>query len=118
MDAPVVPGQTHPRKQEIIKDALPRVLQGHRLADIAKDHGVSKQSLNAWLVGLGDEYQEIRQQYIEYKLATSEEMLVDADDALSLARARELMRHSQWLAERRARAQYGVQPLAHAGGDV
>ncbi len=55
---------------------------------------------------------------MDQKIANADMALEDADDQLALARAREQLRSAQWLAERRDRARYGVQPVAHAGGDV
>jgi hypothetical protein len=98
-------------RDEIIKDALGRI-ETETLHDIATSHGISKQALNAWLTALGPEYQEQRERIIDAKLASAEAELERAgkkeqeegnipSGQLSLARAREILRSAQWLAERR-----------------
>ncbi len=45
------------RKQLILEDAKERILKNHTLEQIAKTHGITKRTLNSWLMSLGDEYQ-------------------------------------------------------------
>ncbi len=108
----------HPKKDLILTEATQRIIEGHTLAQIAKDHGITSRTLHTWLSGLGDEYIEIRQLWIDNMLAEAGEELEDATDQFQLARGRELFRRACFYAERRDRARYGVQPVAQAGGDV
>lgn len=97
------------RKREIIEDALPRILDGHTLEQIATTYGITGRTLHTWLMSLGDEYQSLRQYLIDSKLAESSEAIDTAKDQLQLARAREQFRVASWYAERRDRARYGQQ---------
>lgn len=108
----------HPAKGRILEDAKERILEGHTLAQIAKDHGITSRTLNTWLSSLGDEYLELRQAWLDNMLAEAGEALESADDQFPLARARELFKRACWYAERRDRARYGVQPVSGQGGDV
>lgn len=101
-----IPAET---KQAILEDAKVRILEGHTLQEIAEDHGVSKRTLNTWLIALGDEYQEIRQAWIDNMLSEAKEAIDSADEQLPLARAREQWKAATWYAERRDRARYGQQ---------
>lgn len=96
-------------KQSIIEDAKTRILQGHTLLEIATDNGVDKKTLNTWLMALGEEYQAIRQAWIDSMLSEAKEGIDNADDQFPLARAREQWKAATWYAERRDRARYGVQ---------
>jgi len=48
------------RKELILADAKERILKNHTLEQIAKSHGITKRTLNSWLMSLGDEYQKLR----------------------------------------------------------
>jgi hypothetical protein len=48
-------------KQTILEDAKKRILKNHSSEQIAKSHGITKRTLNTWLMTPGDEYQELRQ---------------------------------------------------------
>ena len=43
------------RKQLILEDAKERSLKNHTLEQIAKSHGITKRTLNAWLMSMGEE---------------------------------------------------------------
>jgi len=45
------------RKQLILEDAKERILKNHTLEQIAKTQGITKRTLNSWLMSLGDESQ-------------------------------------------------------------
>ena len=96
-------------KQAILEDAKTRIINGETLEEIASSHGVSKRTLNTWLVSLGDEYAELRQAWIDNMLREAKEGIDNADDQFPLARAREQWKAATWYAERRDRARYGVQ---------
>lgn len=109
----------NPHRDQIVRSALGEILEGKTLQQIAIGHGVTKQTLNHWLMALGDEYQDLRDAYIDSRLMAAEEAITEAADQHSLAQARELLRHSQWMAERRSRSRYGVQAVTgQAGGEV
>ncbi len=112
--APVPPD----RKQTVILDALARVADGHRLIDIAQDHGITKQTLNTWLTGLGEEYKALRDAYIDSQIADAMESIDSANDAFALARAREQFKARSWYAERRDRQRYGVQQSQNSVSDL
>jgi transposase-like protein len=65
-------------KQLILEDAKERILKNHTLEQIAKTHGITKRTLNTWLMSLGEEYQELRQLCIDNMLA---EALEEIDNA-------------------------------------
>ncbi len=52
------------RKKLILEDAKKRILKNHTLEQIAKTHGITKRTLNTWLMSLGDEYQELRHPFL------------------------------------------------------
>ena len=53
------------RKQLVLKDAIDRILKNHTLKQIAKSHGITKHTLNTWLMSLGEEYQELRRVWVD-----------------------------------------------------
>jgi len=61
------------RKELILKDAKKRILLNHTLEEIAVKHGISKRTLNKWLMSLGEEHQELRQLCIDNMLAEATE---------------------------------------------
>lgn len=99
------------KRAEILEDAKKQILAGRSMRDIAKDHGISKRTLDYWCANLGDEYQALRQLWVDNMLAEAGELLEDTDESgnagLRLARARELWKRATWYAERRDRARYG-----------
>jgi hypothetical protein len=98
-------------KQAILEDAKVRILQGDTLRQIATDHSIDKKTLNTWLMALGDEYQELRQAWIDTMLREAKDGIDNADDQFPLARAREQWKAATWYAERRDRNRYGVQGI-------
>lgn len=101
------------RRSTIIRDALRAIEDAHEtVADIAARHGITRHTLQTWLLGLGEEYAQIRARWLDSLLAESEQALLQAADPLALARAREHRRATEWYAERRDRARYGDQPVA------
>ena len=75
------------RKELILADAKERILKNHTLEQIAKTHGITKRTLNTWLMSLGDEYQELRQLCIDNMLAEALEEIDSATEHFPLARA-------------------------------
>jgi hypothetical protein len=95
------------RKELILADAKERILKNHTLEQIAKTHGITKRTLNTWLMSLGDEYQELRQLCIDNMLAEALEEIDNATDNFPLARANSKWRAATWYAERRDQQRYG-----------
>jgi len=95
------------RKERILEDAKNRILKNHTLEQIAKSHGITKRTLNTWLMSLGDEYQELRQLCIDNMLAEALEEIDNATDNFPLARANSKWRAATWYAERRDQQRYG-----------
>ncbi|MCH8014925.1 MAG: hypothetical protein IH823_09175 [Candidatus Dadabacteria bacterium] len=95
------------RKELILADAKERILENHTLEQIAKTHGITKRTLNTWLMSLGDEYQELRQLCIDNMLAEALEEIDNSDSNFPLARANSKWRAATWYAERRDQQRYG-----------
>jgi transposase-like protein len=90
------------RKELILADAKERILKNHTLEQIAKTHGITKRTLNTWLMSLGDEYQELRQLCIDNMLAEALEEIDNSDSNFPLAR--ELKVESSYLVCRKKRS--------------
>ncbi len=95
------------RKELILADAKERILKNHTLEQIAKTHGITKRTLNTWLMSLGDEYQELRQLCIDNMLAEALDEIDNSDSNFPLARANSKWRAATWYAERRDQQRYG-----------
>jgi len=95
------------RKERILEDAKNRILKNHTLEQIAKSHGITKRTLNTWLMSLGDEYQELRQLCIDNMLAEALDEIDNATEHFPLARANSKWRAATWYAERRDQQRYG-----------
>ena len=96
------------QRQQVVSDALARTVDGDTLADIAADHGVTVQTLHAWLSATGDEYRELRQAWLDSMLARGAVAIDASTDQFELARAREQWKYATWYAERRDPARYGA----------
>ncbi len=96
------------RKELILEDAKERILKNHTLEQIAKTHGITKRTLNTWLMSLGEEYQELRQLCIDNMLAEALEEIDNSDSNFPLARANSKWRAATWYAERRDQQRYGA----------
>ena len=83
------------------QSVLERYMAGETTNTIAKDYGVTRQGLSWWLRSIAEEDWKQAQviQALERK-DKAEEGLDTANDALSLARAREQLRGAQWELER------------------
>lgn len=80
-------------KQSIIE----QVAQGIRLADIAEQLGITRQAISLALTD-DPEYQAAQLNHHAARIDKGERMMEDANDALSLARARELHKAYSWRA--------------------
>jgi transposase-like protein len=90
-------------KAYILEDCKARILAGHTLDEIAADHSVTSRTLRHWLSALGDEYKDLREQWIDNMLADATEAIESADDQFPLARAVARLKAVQWYVERRDR---------------
>ena len=95
------------RKELILADAKERILKNHTLEQIAKSHGITKRTLNTWLMSLGEEYQKLRQFCIDNMLAEALEEIDNSDSNFPLARANSKWKAATWYAERRDQQRYG-----------
>jgi len=95
------------RKKLILEDAKKRILKNHTLEQIAKTHGITKRTLNTWLMSLGDEYQELRQLCIDNMLAEALDEIDNSESNFPLARANSKWKAATWYAERRDQQRYG-----------
>lgn len=97
------------RREAIVEAAKRDILAGKTIDQIASEHGIAHSTLEYWLSALGDEYQELRDAWLDGMLIEAGTLLKEAPDALGLARARELWKRATWYAERRSRARYGIE---------
>jgi hypothetical protein len=89
-------------KQAIIN----RLATGERLKDIAHDYGITSQAISLELADDPD-YKQAMLLSVDAKLDKREEELELCSDQLTFSRARELLSHARWQAERIHRAKYG-----------
>ena len=94
------------KKLAVIKGLGHALLTGETLESYAGKHEVSVRTLKYWCAQLGDEYKDIRRQWLDAKLVDAEQMMVDASDPFKLAKGRELFRAAIFYAERRDPERY------------
>lgn len=79
---------------------LERIRSGDRLIDIAADLGLSSHAAIINALGNDPEYQDARKVAVETRMEKRESDLEVAGDSVTVARARELLSHARWRAER------------------
>lgn len=79
---------------------LDRIAKGHYLTDIAKDLGLATHSAISNYLSHDPEYVAARLAGTKVRLEQRERELQDAPDSVTVARARELLSHARWRAER------------------
>jgi hypothetical protein len=94
------------RKAEILAALKTELMSGGTMESIAHKYEVSARTLSYWCAQLGDEYREIRKQWLDAKLVDAEVMMLEASDPFKLAKGRELFRAASWYAERRDPERY------------
>ena len=94
------------RKAEVLKSLKAELLSGGTLESIANKYQIAIRTLSYWCAQLGDEYREIRKQWLDAKLVNAETMMYEATDPFKLAKGRELFRAASWYAERRDPERY------------
>ena len=112
-------GALNPLKAADPKDVLDRVLNEESTKDIAKSFGVTRSALNQWLLSTAETEWKAAQVVRAYKRKEEAEDEMDsAEDALSLARARERLRAAQWDLERVCRRIYGQDHVGQVAAAV
>ena len=92
----------------LIHGVLARYLEDEELEDIATDVGVSHTGLYQAIVKYApDEWVSAQGSRALMQMQSAEKELMGARDMLAVARAREILRSSQWKAERTLRRLYG-----------
>jgi hypothetical protein len=91
------------RKPEILE----RLANGHRLIDIAADLGLKTHSAIVNVLADDPEYRAAREVGALVRIETRETEMESADDSVTVARARELLSHARWRAEREFPARWG-----------
>jgi len=88
-------------RQSIANSVLDRYINGEQVAKIAPDHNVSDVTIYALLLRENQEaWKDVQTARALARLERAQDDLATAPDALSLARARELVRSAQWELER------------------
>ena len=98
----------HEERFNIVQDALLKLESGKTTDQIAKLHNIKGRTLRAWLlVDCPAAYEHQRARYFASELQGASEAITKATDQLQLAKGRELLRHWQWLSERRLPSVFG-----------
>lgn len=101
-----LPACTPEQRKLIMAEALDGLRQGQTTDQVAARHNIDGSTLRRWL--LTDDVADFaRKQYFDGELAEARQEIRAAQDAFTLARAREDFRAVSWLAERRLPAYYG-----------
>jgi hypothetical protein len=88
---------------------LQRLAQGELVSTIARDLGCSRQLISNELAQ-DVQYQQAFFEALDARLDKADEAIEQAQDTLSLARAREQASMARWRAERLNSARYGQRP--------
>lgn len=110
---------TEDKRKELIESVLHRALNDEKLADIAKDIGVSRSGINQALLKYSEEeWKSVQSARALTELQSAEQELETAPDMLTVSRARERLRSAQWQLERLHRRLFGQQDQAVSGGSA
>lgn len=94
---------------------LDRLQAGKQLKAISRDLGVSPAAISQ-VLSKDPDYRSAMETGLAVQIETREEELEVAGNALNLARARELLSHARWRAERECPARWGQhQHIEHSG---
>lgn len=112
-----IQGALNPLKNIKASDILDRYLNDETSPQIAASLGVTKAALSYWLIKHAEtEWKDAQVVKAIRRKESAEEMMETANNALDLARARELLKSAQWDLERVCRRIYGQDaPPAGAG---
>lgn len=86
---------------------IERLSKGDRLIDIARDLGVTTHAAISKHLANDPDYQEARAASVEARMDIRETDLENAEDSVTVARARELLSHARWRAEREFPGKWG-----------
>ena len=81
-------------------DIISRIKAGEKLTDIARHYGYKDHSAIVHRLKDHPEYQIARETGVEARMESREGELELAQDSVTVARARELLSHARWRAER------------------
>jgi hypothetical protein len=87
---------------------IEQVAAGVRLTDIAKSLGLKSHSAICNILDKDPDFQAARQVGLESRMDQREGELEIAEDNVTVARARELLSHARWRAERECPSRWGV----------
>ena len=108
-----LPNVSTPVAIQHLDEVLSRLSLGETCADVAETYSVTPQAISHALAKHApDEYQDALRMQAEASMHGYEKMLLDAPDGLSVSRARELLAHARWRAERLNPAKWGQQRQA------
>lgn len=89
-------------KQEAVAAALIQHREGRSLRQIASQFGITHAGIRKWLLAEAEpQYKAAQQAGLIQRIVDADEMLELAEDAVSIARAREMAKFARWDAERR-----------------
>jgi hypothetical protein len=97
---------------------IARMRRGDRLADIARDLGFSSHASISMRLKDDPDYQDAKLDSLAQRMDDREAELEAAQDNVTIARARELLSHARWRAEREGAAIWGQQRSSDAGNSV
>lgn len=97
------------RKQEVLQMLAEGALTKH----IAQHLGITREALSRAMASDPD-YQAAMREALDARMEQREEELESAQDGITLARARELLSHARWRAERLNPNKYGAKQQAVA----
>lgn len=102
MPANGLPNKALDNREQIIQ----RIAAGERVTDIAKSLGYLSHSTISKTLSGDPDYQQAVIHSAWAKLETREEQLEQAEEQVDVTRARELLSHARWMAERLNREQF------------
>jgi len=105
-----LPAECPPRQPIALQhrtEILTRVALGERLHDIALSLGYASHAGISRILADDPEYREARETGLEARMDTREAELEAASESVTVARARELLSHARWRAERECPHRWG-----------
>mgnify|MGYP001601672959 CR=1 FL=1 len=103
-----------------IPQLIQRYLDGESVTMLAKDHRVTRRTIYQWMHKACNDrrYHDLITQGLVARMADADTMLEEADDAVSIARAREIAKYCRWDLERRRPQQWGTAQGDQGGATV
>jgi hypothetical protein len=90
------------QRHELIAQTLELIREGKSFDDASQQLGIARSTLNHWLLStVPEKYREAQESGIIARITNAGEKLEDAKSHLDVARAREIAKFWQWIAERR-----------------